>query len=101
MDKDPPWKHAYDPVNPAGLGDGVAGAVKCPVCKSRNFDARSTQFQGIVRNCRDCKNEWSGGGVGSFPDGAVPPPAELPAEDDAYPITQFTGGPHRRFGGDE
>lgn len=104
MEKDPPWKHAYDPVDPTGASgvsvDGPA-VVRCPVCKSADFDARSTQFAGIVRNCRKCKNEWSGGGVGSFPDGAIPPPAELPAEDDAYPIVQFTGGPHRRFGDDE
>lgn len=96
MDKDPPFKHAYDPL---GEGKQVISAIKCPACGEQDFDAFSNSY-GVHRTCRKCGNKWSGGGVGVFPDGAIPPPTNVPVEDD-YPISQFTGGPHRRFGGDE
>jgi hypothetical protein len=88
-------KLAYDPLGEISAAD----VVKCPACHAQDFAAFSNQY-GVHRKCNKCGNEWSGGGVGSFPEGAVPPPAQIPVEDD-YPLVQFTGGPHRRFGGDE
>lgn len=97
MDRNPTFKHAYDPMGESGNSPNV---IKCPKCGNTNFTAFSNAY-GVHRTCRNCKNEWSGGGVGVFPDGVIPPPATNPVEDDDYPISQFTGGPHRRFGGDD
>jgi hypothetical protein len=93
MPDENPFKNAYDP-----LQAGTSQVVKCPVCSKQNFDARSNEY-GVHRKCRECGNEWSGGGVGFFPEGHPYIP-DAPAEDD-HPIVQFTGAPYRRFGGDE
>ncbi len=93
MPDENPFKHAYDP-----LTAGSSQVVKCPKCQAQNFDAHSNQY-GVHRKCRECQNEWSGGGVGFFPPGAPHLPDE-PAEDD-LPLVQFTGAPYRRFGGED
>ena len=92
MPDENPFKNAYDP-----LEAGTSNVVKCPKCKSQDFDARSNQY-GVHRICRKCKNAWSGGGVGFAPPDFLAP--EIPVEEDV-PLTQFTGAPYRLFGGDE
>lgn len=94
MPDENPFKNAYDP-----LAAGSSEVVKCPKCGKADFDARSNEY-GVTRTCRVCKNEWSGGGLGCFPPG-TPHIPEVPAEDDNYPLVQFTGAPYRRFGGED
>jgi len=50
---------AVDPFNPE-----APQKVCCPRCKSENYNSRRSQY-GLFRKCLDCRNEWSGGGVGA------------------------------------
>ncbi len=98
MASDPPFKNAYDPMQP-----GSSNVVKCPVCEAQDFDAHSNAY-GVHRKCRKCGNEWSGGGVGVFPEGSPHIP-DVPAEDD-FPSLMNNSvpayrDPRRNYGGDE
>lgn len=80
-------------------------AICCPVCKSQEFEARSTPYE-VLRICKKCGNKWSGGTMGvARPDltSQPPPPPGSPAPlEDEQPM-QFTGAdfrnPGKNFGG--
>lgn len=98
MPDENPFKTAYDP-----MGTGSVTVIKCPVCASRNFTANSNQY-GVHRTCKDCKNQWSGGGIGSFPEGQ-PFISETAMLEDDQPLEQYTGAnfrdPNKNFGREE
>lgn len=99
MPDESPFKHAYDPMGPRSHN-----VVKCPACGEQDFDARSNAY-GVHRKCRKCGNEWSGGGVGSYPDGSPRISDNAPIEDDVEPpinndVPAYRD-PRRNYGGDE
>ena len=99
MPDESPFKNAYDPMGPRSQN-----VVKCPACGEQDFDAYSNAY-GVHRTCRKCKNKWSGGGVGSYPDGSPRIPESAPIEDDVITaqgndIPSYRA-PRRNFGGDE
>ena len=84
------------PFKDTKAGSALNNAPKCPVCKSGEFDARQTEFE-VLRKCRKCGNEWSGGSVGAARPSVledVPPPG-MPAPDDDLPTNDFTGAAFR------
>lgn len=87
-------------------GSGLQAVVRCPKCKSAEYDGRQNQYETFF-DCRKCGNRWSGGSMGAAkPDFLeAPPPAGLPAPADDLPAVQYTGAafrdPSRNFGGDE
>lgn len=81
--------------------------IKCPRCKKANFHAFTNTY-GLIRRCKECGNEWSGGSANASanPDWryGVPLPG-TPAPYDDLPVTQYTGAsfrdPSKNSGGDE
>lgn len=94
----------FGPVGGNPLDSESNLTPKCPKCRSSNFHAYTNQY-GITRQCKDCKEEWSGGvGVSanaalsdSFPQGAAPL--------DDIPVVQYTGAafrdPSKSYDGDD
>lgn len=93
--------------SPTDIED-LSQVVICPKCKERTpekIDTRGTEY-GILRLCKTCGNEWSGGTCAlGIPDPTAPDPVPghgMPVEDD-MPSVKFTGAPHRAgfYGGEE
>lgn len=78
--------------------------ICCPLCKSDNFRAVSNQY-GVTRICNDCRNEWSGGVMGSVPDpynmgsSGSPPSVDAPEAHD-YPDHPALGPEFNPYGDD-
>ncbi len=91
-------------AGPYGQGGGFFGTkpgtgadgLCCPQCKAKDWDV-STRPHEILRICRVCKNEWSGGtmGVAQLDPTYVPSPPNSQPEDDDIPLTQYTGADFR------
>lgn len=94
-----------------GVGDGGSPSAGCPKCKKSDWDVLSNQW-GILRICRKCGNEWSGGSVGagqpdfSDPDNrSLVPPLGVPAPDDDLPSSNYAESgfrnPFKNYSGDD
>jgi len=80
--------------------------IRCPKCDEADFDVIQNQWE-IIRTCRKCKNQWSGGSMGAaLPNVPLPPPSpfimpEKPAppaeEDPELDIPTFLDSPFRRI----
>lgn len=80
--------------------------LRCPQCKSQNFRAWTNDY-GVMRECNDCKLEWSGGTMSAAKPAFLGPlpPANMPAPDDDWPSVQYTGAafrdPSKTYGDDD
>lgn len=90
------------PFDPGGIfGSKVLDSidekpgVKCPKCRARDFSAITTQYA-LIRTCRKCNTQWSGGSMAvAKKDMSSPPPAPgIPVPDD-LPVEQYTGAAFR------